>query len=101
MVDHDIKHDLDGSLLGKDKNGYTVFEPVDRSKGDIARSLFYFSIRYSWEIPSWLEPTLKEWNKIDPVDEIEFNRNSRVEDVQGNRNPFIDEPELVNRISDF
>ncbi|MDE6666822.1 MAG: endonuclease [Clostridia bacterium] len=33
---------------------------------------------------------LLQWNKLDPVDQIEINRNEAVYKIQGNRNPFID-----------
>lgn len=98
----DIRHQLDDSKSGKDENGYTVFEPVDDKKGDLARGYFYFCIRYKDEnLNDDYEKMLRKWHKEDPVDEKEFNRNSRIEDVQGNRNPFIDEPSLVDKISDF
>ena len=39
-----------------------------------------------------------KWNREDPPDEWEQSRNDRVEHYQGNRNPFIDEPDLADRI---
>jgi len=55
--------------------------------------------------------TLIEWNKLDPVDEQEIQRNDKIEGwifnedgsktfskLQGNRNPFVDCPELLDRI---
>ena len=47
------------------------------------------------------EAILRQWHKEDPVDDLERTRNNRVEGYQGNRNPFIDRPELVDRISNF
>ena len=41
---------------------------------------------------------LLEWNKLDPVDALEKQRNRVCEDIQKNRNPFIDYPELADRI---
>lgn len=41
---------------------------------------------------------LMKWNKQDPVDELEINRNNGAYSVQGNRNPFIDHPEYINAI---
>ena len=32
--------------LGKNKNGIPVYEPLDKDKGDIARSIFYMATRY-------------------------------------------------------
>ena len=42
--------------------------------------------------------TLLEWNKIDPADDFEMNRNNVIYNWQKNRNPFIDHPELVDYI---
>ena len=42
--------------------------------------------------------TLLEWHLLDPVDDFEINRNNLIYGFQNNRNPFIDHPELVNRI---
>lgn len=41
---------------------------------------------------------LLEWNEEDPVDAFEEQRNSRVYEYQGNRNPFIDFPDLAQRL---
>ena len=40
-----------------------------------------------------------EWHKLDPVDDIEMNRNNVVfASKQNNRNPFVDHPEWVDKI---
>lgn len=78
-----------------------VFEPRKKFRGNIARALFYFSVRYSKRIDRDEEEVLRRWNKEDPVDANEKVRNDRVEQIQGNRNPFVDHPELAERISDF
>lgn len=96
-----IYKQYNGSYFGKDEQGRTVFEPRDEIKGDIARGIFYFSIRYNWEIDDEYETMLRQWHKQDKVSEIEYDRNCRVEDVQGNRNPFIDCPDFVDDIEDF
>lgn len=44
-----IKSQLTGDIsgyLGIGKNGNKVFEPLDKDKGDIARSIFYMAARY-------------------------------------------------------
>jgi hypothetical protein len=96
-----IKHNLDDSLSGTDKHNNNVFEPADKSKGQIARIMFYWSIRYNWNIPGDKEELFRNWHSKYPVTELEILRNSRIEDIIGTRNPFIDEPNLVNKIIDF
>lgn len=105
----------------------TYFEPLDEDKGDIARSCFYMAVRYSQyyedspalvlndtaiRIPGTLETidtkdkpaeygvlsTLLKWNKLDPVDEFEKSRNNFVYNLQNNRNPFIDFPQLAEKL---
>ena len=82
----------------------TIFEPRDDYKGDIARIIAYMALHYeSLEgiVDNVMEDgyeTIIEWNKLDPVDDYELNRNNVVADYQGNRNPFIDAPELVDKV---
>jgi len=98
-----------GSKLGVDAGGRTVFEPRDVHKGDLARAMFYFIIRYQNWGAFWTdagvnqEATFRAWNVSDPPSAKELDRNSKVgaTTVQGKRNPFIDHPEFVERISRF
>ena len=86
-----------------------VFEPRDSKKGDIARAILYFYVRYKLSpTPSFSlqnfnveEATLIQWSQQDPPDEFERARNNRIFRAQGNRNPFIDRPEFVAAIGDF
>lgn len=88
--------------IGKSSaGGYDVFEPPREHRGNVARALFYFSIRYDMPIDSVQEAFLRKWNKEDPVDDEELNRNDKIAEVQFNRNPFVDYPELSDKISDF
>ena len=78
-----------------------VFEPADAHKGHVARAIFYFSIRYDLPISTDEEVVLKKWNNEHPVDPQEAARNEEIFRQQSNRNPFIDYPELAEKISDF
>lgn len=78
-----------------------VFEPPQQHRGNVARALFYFSIRYDLPIDQREETILRKWHVEDPVDAEEVDRNSEIYKVQGNRNPFIDFPDLVDRLTDF
>ncbi|MEN0059240.1 MAG: endonuclease [Bdellovibrio sp.] len=78
-----------------------IFEPPQNHKGNVARALFYFSTRYDLNIDPREETVLRKWHREDPVDEDEMKRNEEIFKVQGNRNPFIDFPELVDKVADF
>lgn len=86
---------------GNSKSDGDVFEVRPQQRGDTARAIFYFAIRYGKGISDAEEATLRKWHKEDPVDAKEKRRNDRIQNFQNNRNPFIDNPEFVNRISDF
>lgn len=77
------------------------FEPPDRHKGNVARAIFYFSVRYQMPVDLEQEEYLRKWNHLDPVDIPETIRNNQIQEIQGNRNPFIDDPNLIDSISDF
>ncbi len=113
--------DGSGAMKGKPSTNcgdYSIFQPFADTRGDVARALFYFAVRYKDEqinlsqaggtgphpynhIPPYEERVLKLWSLIDPVDETEMRRNNEIEDIQHNRNPFIDRPDLIQRIKDF
>jgi endonuclease I len=67
-----------------------VFEPPDTHKGNAARSIFYFIVRYNLSLPKEYETTLRLWHKLDPVDNAERTRNQGIFEFQSNRNPFVD-----------
>jgi len=101
-------------------SGYsgTVFEPIDEFKGDIARALLYFAVRYENTVKSyssfamfdgsdenenaffpWAIELLLDWhNNVDPVDQRERDRNNAAYDFQNNANPFVDHPEYASMI---
>ncbi len=90
-----------GSRFGVDASGDTCFEPRDEHKGDVARAMFYFALRYHKAIDPAQEEALRGWLELDPVSEKELERNDEIDELQHNRNPFIDIPEFVDLISDF
>ncbi len=99
-----------------------AFEPADAFKGDVARMILYMDVRYdgdatnepdlvvsdSSEINKAEQNTqlakfgnlkdLLRWHEMDPVDDMERIRNEKIFKYQKNRNPFIDHPELVEKI---
>lgn len=114
------------SKNGTPNSGYTgrVYEPHPEFKGDIARSLLYYVVRYEGKLNSfnfyngsspandtspldgteekayedWFLALLLQWHNNDPVSQKEIDRNNIVYGIQKNRNPFIDHPEWVNSI---
>ena len=90
-----------GSSLGKNSGQYMSFMPREDHRGNVARAMFYFSIRYRNDIPGYEEVVLKRWNQEDPVDATERSRNDAISGYQKNRNPFIDHPEYADQIDDF
>jgi deoxyribonuclease-1 len=94
--------DCSSSKRGKAVNSSaTAFEPPDDHKGNVARALFYFSVRYTIPLSKHESEVLRRWHKLDPVDEHERQRNQQIFDIQGNRNPFIDDEDLVSLVNDF
>lgn len=114
---------LNGGLLGTNSYGNefsgTVFEPIDAYKGDLARAWFYFATRYQHRLMGWSNgymvnlvlsgndwPAFKpwvlemllEWHINDPVSHKEMLRNDAIWLNQGNRNPYVDHPDLVERV---
>lgn len=99
----------ESSRLGYNSSNQLVFEPRPSRRGDIARALLYFYVRYDPQrTPSFSTANfsreidyLKLWAKEDPVDEYERARNLAVQRAQGTRNPFIDYPAFVDRLGDI
>jgi deoxyribonuclease-1 len=87
--------------LGKNSGGQIVFEPEDSVKGNLARSIFYFSTRYRAKIDQRQEGILRQWHHMDPPDQKEVERSNEIFKVQHVRNPYVDHPEWVDEISDF
>lgn len=82
-------------------SGHFIFTPPSSHKGNVARSLFYFATRYNMTLEKSEEMILRLWHKADPVDAAERSRHEIVAKHEKVRNPFVDYPELVEKISDF
>ena len=70
-------------------------------RGDASRAYLYMSFQYKIPLGESLGNLLRKWHFEDPPDEWEEKRNDLIELIQGNRNPFIDQPDLVERVADF
>ncbi len=82
-------------------NGEWIFEPPKGHRGNVARSIFYFAVRYNMLISKKQEKALREWHVADPVDALERTKHDVVARHQNIRNPFVDFPQLVDQIADF
>ena len=85
---------IGNSLEGNIKS----FEPPREHRGNVARAMAYFSVRYEMPIDAIQKKYFAKWNSEDPVDNEERIRHDKIMAIQGNRNPFIDYPELINRL---
>ena len=84
------------------------FEPADSIKGNVARAVLYFVVRYydrnirdgMTYKDFWVKrvPMFLEWNRKDPPDAAERRRNDLIAQFQGNRNPFVDDFSLADKI---
>lgn len=100
------------SIPSIDKDNYSEylqdnsFEPREISKGNIARSIFYFYTIYRSQATSSgagffenQQSDLCQWNAEDPVDENEWNRTFLIANHQSNKpNPFIVDCTLADRM---
>jgi deoxyribonuclease-1 len=87
-----------GSLKGKDAQGTTVFEPRDAHKGNVARAMLYFAVRYDYPVSTRQYALYESWHNSDPPDATETARNLEIQEQQGNANPFVACPNLVARL---
>ncbi|MCL6572776.1 MAG: endonuclease [Bacillus sp. (in: Bacteria)] len=86
--------------------GFTTngrFEP-EYGKGAAARAMLYFLLRYPQAIKRSYRiqidiPLLVRWHQDFQVTLYEKHRNQAIYRIQGNRNPFVDFPDLVDRIN--
>lgn len=91
-----------GARLGVPASGVgLVFEAPQVHKGNVARALFYFALRYELPIGAEQEAALRKWDKEDPIDEEELVRHEQIFRQQFDRNPFVDFPNLADSIADF
>ena len=96
----------EGMTWGYTGNGY--FEPIDATKGDVARIIMYVWTAYKGysgyntnNITDVFDSfdTLLTWHTQDKPDALEGHRNDIAQaSLQKNRNPFVDHPELAWKI---
>ncbi len=78
----------------------TSFEPCDEAKGEIARSVMYGTVMYSYTMTQEIDSIYLalKWHLEHPITTRETTRNETVYGLQGNRNMFVDHPEYACKI---
>lgn len=107
FVDYNPESFEEGTLNGcgkrEDTNNAAIkFEP-ENGKGEVARAVLYFLLRYPNKIKNSKHSVniqlLLQWNKEHPVTLHEKHRNFSISQIQGNRNPLIDFPQCSDLIN--
>ncbi len=86
------------SATGDTSGGKRVWEPRDSHKGNTARSMLYFAMRYDHEISASDLALYQAWSAADPADAVEIARSVRIRDRQGEANPYVVCAGLVERL---
>lgn len=92
----------DSTMYGKcqmlvDFKGRKV-QPPENVRGKIARITFYMVNEYHLALSDQERRLYCVWAKAYPVDRWEQVRNQRIAAVQGNTNPFVSNPNLIDRV---
>lgn len=82
------------------KKTSSTFEPCDEAKGEVARSVMYGTVMYSYTMTQEIESIALalKWHLEHPITTRDVKRNEVVYKNQGNRNPFVDHPEYACHI---
>ena len=82
------------------KNGGGKYEPQDSHKGNCARAMLYFRVRYQ-DYQNFFAPQadiLYQWHSQFPPAAKDRTRMLEIFALQNNRNPFIDYPQFADRL---
>jgi deoxyribonuclease-1 len=93
----DLPADLEVRSCGHQVS-FQTFDPPDVAKGNVARAMIYMHKQHDLPLIGPLQ-MYQRWNKLDPPDEDERARNSAISKIQNRRNQYIDNPELIDRMS--
>jgi hypothetical protein len=87
------------------KNGGGVYEPQDSHKGNCARAMMYFVLRYqdyqNFYASAKQDSSFRAWNFTFLPKSKDTLRNAMVFAEQNNRNPFVDYPQFANRMKNL
>lgn len=84
-------------------NGSNTYEPQDSHKGNVARAMMYFVMRYQDYNNYFVgqQAIFKTWHNAFPPTAKDTVRNNTIFSYQKNRNPFIDYPQFIERITNL
>lgn len=91
------------SVNAPSKNGGGKYEPQDLHKGNCARAMMYFVLRYQ-DYTNFFSPQnqiLRTWHNAFPPTPKDTMRNQKIFSFQNNRNPFVDYPQFSDRIKNL
>ena len=87
------------------KRGGGVYEPQDSHKGNCARAMMYFVLRYQDYMGFYAgggqDTTFRKWNSSFLPKPKDTLRNTMIFVEQNNRNPFVDYPQFSERIKNL
>jgi len=66
-------------------------EPPESVQGDIARTMFYMSDTYGFNLSRQDQQLYTAWSRQDPPDAWEIERNRRIKAIQGKSNRFVED----------
>jgi len=85
-------------VTGESAEGSSSWEPRDVHKGNVARAMLYFAMRYGHPVDSSELALYRSWHAADPADATERTRTLEIRDRQGEANPYVVCPELVEQL---
>ena len=86
--------------VGGSKRLSGVFEPRDVHKGDAARAMMYFVTRFGDYSNFYAQQAavLEGWHQQFPPDSADRDRNQGIAALQNTRNPYVDYPQIMERL---
>jgi deoxyribonuclease-1 len=88
-----------GSTLWKIDGEHMQFEARPVHKGNVARSMLYFAMRYGYTLDAATLDLYAGWSAGDPVDAAEIDRAERIGEQQVVANPYVLCPGMVERVT--
>jgi len=87
------------------KRGGGFYEPQDSHKGNCARAMMYFVLRYQdyqgFYASNKQDSTFRAWNFSFLPQPKDTLRNAMIFTEQNNKNPFVDYPQFANRMKNL